>query len=59
MKGIQPKITHGTTKSNFEYVQGICKENALLGAPGSDNVYSTTDTLQEIFLYARIFKTSH
>lgn len=33
---IWPKITDGTTKRNFEYVRGSCKENALLEVPGSD-----------------------
>jgi hypothetical protein len=59
MKGILPKITHRKFKSNFDYVYGSCKQNTLLEAAGSGNVYSTPDTLQNIFLYEGIFKISH
>jgi len=49
MKRILPEITHGKFKSNFEYFYGSCKQNTLLEAADSDNVYSTPDTLQNIY----------
>ena len=35
------------------------RNTVLLEAPSIANVYSTTDTVQDIFFYARMFKTSY
>ena len=59
IKRILPEITHGKFKSTSEYFYGSCKQNTLLEAADSDNVYSAPATLQDILVYECIFKTSH
>lgn len=58
MQRILPEITHGKFKSNFEYFYGSCKQNTLLEAAGSDNVYSTPGTPQNILLYIVLYSAN-